>query len=48
MPSLRDSLKPLVVKATGPTWKTKLPKGMVSQESYEQRRAKAMSWKPKS
>lgn len=40
-------MKPLPKRATGPTWKVKLPKGVVSQEAYEARRGQAMRWTTK-
>ena len=43
--SLRTSIKPLPKRQIQPTWKVKLPKGMVSQETYETSRGKARTWK---
>ena len=45
--ALRDTLPKLPKRDTGPEWKPKLPKGMVSQERYDQARVKKGSWKPK-
>ena len=45
--ALRQSMKPLPKRVTGPTWKVKQPRGVISQSSYESNRGKAMSWKPK-
>lgn len=44
--SLRSAMKPLPKKKSGPEWKVKLPKGVVSQEAYELRQMKTRSWKP--
>ena len=46
--ALRTSIPPLPKKAPGPAWKTKLPTGVISQDTYESTRGRTMSWKPKS
>ena len=45
--ALRETLPKLPKRAMEPEWKPKLPKGMVSQERYDQARAKKASWKAK-
>lgn len=44
---LRESLPKLPKKPSGIEWKTKQPKGVISQDSYDMNRAKKASWKPK-
>lgn len=45
--ALREALPKLPKKAAGPEWKTKLPKGVVSQDTYDRTRAKKASFTPR-
>lgn len=45
--ALRDALPKLPTRASGPQWKVKTPKGVISREDYETSRGKKASWKPK-
>ena len=45
--ALRESLPKLTKREGKIEWKTKLPKGVVSQETYEANRGKKASWTPK-
>lgn len=44
--TLRESMKPLSKRVIGPAWKTKLPKGVISQETFNTTRGKKASFKP--
>ena len=45
--ALRTAMKPLPKRVIGPTWKVKVPKGVISQSAYETSRGKALSFKSK-
>ena len=44
--ALREALPKLPKRETGPAWKPKTPKGVISQDTYDQSRAKKASFKP--
>ena len=45
--ALRMSLLPLKKSEGKPAWKPKLPRGVISQDSYEASRGRKASWKPR-
>ena len=44
--SLREAMPKLPKRESDLTWKPKLPKGVISQDTYDQSRAKKASFKP--
>lgn len=45
--TLRESMPKLPKREATTAWKERLPKGVVTQGSYEASRGKKASWKPK-
>lgn len=43
--TLRESMEKLPKRVVGPTWKPKLPKGVISQETFDTTRGKKASFK---
>ena len=44
--ALREALPKLPKRDPGPAWKPKSPKGVISQDTYDQSRSKKASFKP--
>ena len=45
--SLREAMPKLPKRESDLTWKPKLPKGVISQDSFHSSRVKKMSFKPR-